>query len=69
MATVEIRLLPTDVAPRLDEIRRWLHARGIKPLKFTSTGSSNETVVLVEFGSGDDAEEFARAFSGTLVGS
>jgi uncharacterized protein YfaQ (DUF2300 family) len=69
MPTVEIRLTPTDVATRLDEIRSWLEARGIKSAKFTSTGSSNEAVVLVEFGSSNDAEEFAREFSGTLVGS
>ena len=69
MAIVEIRLLPTDVVPRLDEIRRWLDARGIKPTKFTSTGSSNEAVITVEFGSSNDAEEFAREFSGNLVGS
>ena len=69
MATVEIRLQPADVAARLDEIRRWLDARGIKPARFTSTGSSNETVVLVEFNTSSDAEEFAREFAGTLVES
>ena len=69
MATVEIRLTPADVPARLDEMRRWLDARGITPAKFTSTGSSNETVVLVEFSSSSDAEDFAAAFSGTLIGS
>jgi hypothetical protein len=67
MPTVEIRLTPADVAARLDEVRRWLDARAIRPAKFTSTGSSNETVVLVEFNSSSDAEAFARAFSGTIV--
>jgi uncharacterized protein with GYD domain len=69
MPTVEIRLTPADVAARLDEVRRWLDARGIKPAKFTSTGSSDEAVVLVEFDSSSDAEEFALEFSGTVVGS
>ena len=69
MPTVEIRLTPADVAARLDEVRRWLDARAIRPAKFTSTGSSNETVVLVEFNSSSDAEAFARAFSGTIVAS
>jgi hypothetical protein len=69
MPTVEIRLTPADVAARLEEVRRWLDARGIKSAKFTSTGSSNEAVVLVEFGSSNDAEEFAQEFSGRLVGS
>jgi hypothetical protein len=68
MATVEIRLPPSDISARLDEIRRWLSTREHAPVKFTSTGSSNETVLLVEFGSSEDAEEFARQFSGVLVG-
>ena len=67
MATVEIRLPPADVAARLDDMRRWLSARGRTPVRFTSTGSSNETVLLVEFGSSADAAEFAGAFSGVLV--
>lgn len=68
MATVEIRLPPADISARLEEIRRWLTARGLTPVKFTSTGSSNETVLLVEFGSNEEAGEFAREFSGILVG-
>lgn len=68
MATVEIRLPPADISARLEEIRRWLTARGLIPVKFTSTGSSNETVLLIEFGSNEEAEEFAREFSGILVG-
>ena len=69
MATVEVRWMPVDVGARLNEVRRWLDARGLRPVKFTSTGSSNETVVLVEFNSSSDAEEFAREFSGIVVGS
>lgn len=67
MATVEIRLPPAGMAARIDEMRRWLNEHGRTPLKFTSTGSSNETVLLVEFSSGEDAEEFAREFSGVLL--
>lgn len=66
MATVEVRLRPADVSARLEEMRRWLIGRG--PAKFTSTGSSDEAVILVEFGSDHDAGEFAREFSGVLVG-
>ena len=69
MATVEIRLPPAEVSARLDEIRHWLSARGVKAVRFTSTGSSNEAVVIVEFGSTDDAEAFAKEFAGILVGS
>lgn len=69
MAKVEIRLPPTEVSARLDEMRRWLSARGIRPVRFTSTGSAFETVVIVEFGSSDDAEAFAKGFAGTLIAS
>ncbi len=68
MPTVEVRIAPGDVAARMDDMRRWLDARGI-PGKFTSTGSANEAVVLVEFASGSHAEEFAKEFSGSLVES
>ncbi len=66
MPTVEVRVAPADVGARVDELRHWLAARAI-PSKFTSTGSSNEMVILVEFGSGDDAEAFAEEFSGSLI--
>ncbi len=69
MPQVEIRILPADVATRVDEIRRWLKMRGIRPTKLTSTGSAAEAVVLVEFRAAADAEEFAKEFSGTLVES
>jgi hypothetical protein len=68
MATVEVRLPPAGISARIDEIRRWLNARALTPVKFTSTGSSNETVLLVEFSLDKDAEEFAREFSGVLLG-
>ena len=67
MATVEIRLASADVPARIEEVRRWLDARGIRPSKVTSTGSAGETLVLVEFAQSQDAEDFAREFSGTLV--
>lgn len=67
MPTVEVRIAPADVAARMAEMRRWLDARQTTPGKFTSTGSADETVVLVGFVSLTDAEEFATAFSGSLV--
>lgn len=66
MVTVEIRIAPAQVAVRLDELRRWLHERGCA-YGFTSTGSSDEAVVLVDFDADADAAEFARQFSGSLV--
>lgn len=69
MPTVEVRIAPADVATRVDEIRRWLNARGIRPTHLISTGSSDEAVLLVEFNTSSDAEAFASEFSGTLVGS
>ncbi len=69
MPTVKVRMAPADVATRMDEMRHWLNARGIRPHKFTSTGSAAETVVLVEFGSATDAEDFAKAFLANLAES
>jgi hypothetical protein len=68
MASVEIRLPPADVSARLAEVRLWLSTRGATPVKFTSTGSSDEAVIVIEFASSDEAEAFARQFSGALVG-
>ena len=67
MAKVEIRLSSADVAARVDEMRRWLDRHRSTPLKFISTGSSDETVVIVEFIVKTEAEDFAREFSGDLV--
>lgn len=52
----------------MEELRRWL-ASCPGTHKLTSTGSSNETVVIVDFQSAGDAAEFARAFDGNLVTS
>jgi hypothetical protein len=67
MASVEIRIAPADVGTRMDEVRSWLQARGC-PYRFTSTGSRDETVVVVEFSSEADAAAFAQEFSGSLMG-
>jgi hypothetical protein len=64
MATVEIRIASADVGLRMDEVRRWLQQRGSQ-YRFMSTGSSDETVVVVDFVSEVDAAEFARQFYGT----
>lgn len=69
MPGVEVRIATPDVATRLDEIRRWLNARAIKPTNLTSTGSSDEAMLLIEFNTSADAEAFASEFSGTLVGT
>ncbi len=51
----------------MDEIRRWLNSRAIKPTQLVSTGSADEAVLLVEFNSSSDAEVFVGEFSATLV--
>lgn len=50
----------------MDALRRWL-ALCPGAHKLTSTGSSNETVVLVDFQHAADAADFAREFGGNLV--
>lgn len=68
MAMVEVRITPADVVQRTDEIRRWLAGRACVH-KLTSTGSSEEMLVLVEFAADADASEFARQFAGSLLPS
>ena len=67
MTTVEVRIPANDVVARIDDIRRWLSAQRIQPLRVISTGNSGETVVLCEFNLSGDAEKFALEFTGTLV--
>lgn len=67
MATVEIRITTADVPQRMEAMRRWLDLRGIKPARFISTGSSNETLVIVDFAVGADGEAFAKQFAGNVV--
>ena len=67
MPTVEIKIASGEVVARMEEVRQWLRERGCAH-KLTSTGSSDERVVVVDFVSGADADEFARYFGGSLVG-
>ena len=67
VTTVEVRIPANDVVARIDEVRRWLSAQRIQPLRVISTGNSGETVVLCEFNLSGEAEKFALEFSGTLV--
>jgi hypothetical protein len=66
MATVEIRIASAEVGQRMDEVRNWLQARGCR-YRFTSTGSRDETLVVVDFASEADAAAFAQQFSGSLT--
>lgn len=66
MQTVEVRLPRAEVAGRMDDMRHWLATRSCQHT-LTSTGSSSESVVLVEFASDADAGDFAREFGGSLV--
>jgi dienelactone hydrolase len=67
VTTVEVRIPANDVVARIDEVRRWLSAQRIQPLRVISTGNSGEMVVLCEFNLSGEAEKFALEFSGTLV--
>lgn len=67
MHRVEIRLASGDIAATMDAMRQWLDQRRIRPARLISTGSSIETVVIVEFGDATDAEAFAQQFSGSIL--
>jgi hypothetical protein len=66
MQSVEVRVPHAEVAARVDEIRKWLKARGCQHT-LTSTGSSGETVILATFVCDADGGDFAREFGGALV--
>jgi len=68
MASVEIRTPPAEVAARLEELRRWLQQRGCA-YSLASTGSRDEAVLIFDFPSHIDANDFAEQFGGTLVPS
>jgi hypothetical protein len=66
MVAVEITIKSECLPARMDEVRRWLSQRGCL-YKLASTVTSDERVVVVEFASSVDADEFARRFDGSLV--
>jgi hypothetical protein len=66
MPAVEIRMASAQLAARMEDMRRWLQDRGCAH-KLTSTGSSEDRVVVVEFLSAADADDFARRFGGILA--
>jgi hypothetical protein len=67
VAAVEIRIAHTLLPARMDEVRQWLSGRE-SAHRLTSTGSSDERVVVVEFSSDADAAEFAEHFGGRVIG-
>jgi len=57
---VEIRASALSLPAQIDQLRAWLILGGCNTV--TATGSSSETVLLVEFTSELDAEDLARRF-------
>jgi hypothetical protein len=66
MPAVEITIASECLPARMEEVWRWLSERGCV-YKLASTVSSDERVVVVEFASSADADEFARRFDGSSV--
>jgi hypothetical protein len=66
MSAVEITIAFECLPARMEEVRLWLSERGCV-YKLASTAISGERVVVVEFTSSADADEFARRFDGSLV--
>lgn len=66
MPSVEIEIPSAEIDARMEHVRRWLRQRGCV-FKLASIGSRDELVVVVDFLSGADADEFARRFGGSLV--
>jgi hypothetical protein len=66
MSAVEITIAYECLPSRMEDVRRWLSERRCV-YKLASTAISGERVVVVEFASSADADEFARRFDGSLV--
>jgi len=68
MYIVEIRRHGDGLAEPMEEIRTWLDRKRIQPSLFRLSLVSGATIIRVEFNAARDAEAFAHAFAGQVIG-
>src|SRR2546421_7205897 len=68
MYVVEIRRDGDGLAEPMAQIRTWLDRKRIQPNVFRLSLMAGATIFRVEFGAASDAEAFARAFGGQVIG-
>lgn len=68
MYTVEIRCDGDGLVEPMEEIRTWLDRKRIQPSLFRLSLVSGATIFRVEFNAARDADAFAQAFAGQVIG-
>jgi hypothetical protein len=64
MRTATVRLRVADLSREMAAMREWLDRNRHEPVKFTYDQLRDAVVVSVDFLKAEDAEEFARHFTG-----
>ena len=68
MSTVLLRVPATAFASQMAMMREWLNDHGYEPLRFAYDGPSDDVFVIrLDFSRGEDAEAFAKRFSGQAI--
>jgi hypothetical protein len=65
---VEVQRDGEDLAVPMEKMRTWLDNQRIQPTAFRLSLLPGATIFRVEFRAASDAEAFARAFAGQVVG-
>ena len=68
MHIVEVHRDGDDLAAPMAEMRSWLDAARIQPAIFRLSLIPGSTIFRLEFKAASEAEAFARAFAGRVVG-
>jgi hypothetical protein len=67
--SVQVRLVGSDIASGMTDMRRWLQREGVEPDKFEIQRMDADGVVYrIDFKVASEAAAFAEAFAGTVVG-
>jgi hypothetical protein len=66
--TVEVRLIGRDLVASMTEMRTWLDHQRVEPDAFRHSAGGAGITFRVDFKREPEAMDFARAFSGRIVG-
>jgi hypothetical protein len=67
-ATVQVRIIATDLASTMREMRMWLDHRKIVPRAFRQSTWPGGLALHVDFDEQSGAEQFADQFGGRVLG-
>lgn len=69
VATVEIRLVGSDLARAMSDMRVWLDRQRVVPHAFRQSTCPGGLALHIDFNKEDDADGFAARFHGRVLGS